>query len=56
MRLRKRNVAEIAAEPAPVRWVDRWPAVVILAGVGVTLLWIVLVFWFAEAAVEWLIG
>jgi hypothetical protein len=52
------NVAVMAAELAQARsgWIDQWPAVVILAGVGITLLWIGLIFWLAWSAVEWLIG
>jgi hypothetical protein len=49
---------EEAAELASVRssWIAQWPAVVIFAGLGATVIWIGLLLWLAWAVVEWLIS
>jgi hypothetical protein len=43
-------------QPAPSRWIDSWPAVVILAGVGATVVWDLLFSWLVWAAILWMLG
>jgi hypothetical protein len=43
-------------QPAPSRGIDSWPAVVILAGVGATVVWDLLFLWLVWAVILWMLG